>query len=136
MRVECGCVRLPQNPAKHPILIRPFNFQFLEFPPLKFRSYQADRQMPAWIVQGLDGNPVLMFPIFIAVRTVPLLQPLQVVRVHIISLPASGQLLINAETGQVGTGQQPTAATPTVRTRSSTDNWLNVIHSSDKDLGL
>ena len=103
MRVECWRVRLPQNPAKHPILIRPFNFQFLEFPPLKFRSYQADRQMPTWIVQGLDGNPVLVFPIFIAVCTVPSLQPFQVVRIHIISLPASTQLLINAETGQVST---------------------------------
>jgi len=96
MGVECGRVRLPQNPAEHPILIRPRNFQFLEFSPLKFRSYQADRQMPAWIVQGLDGNPVLMFPIFIAVRTVPSLQPFQVVRVHIISLPASAQPLISA----------------------------------------
>jgi hypothetical protein len=38
----------------------------------------------------------LMFPILIAVRTVPSLQPFQVVRVHIISLPASAQLLINA----------------------------------------
>ncbi len=101
MRVECWRVRLPQNPAKHPILIRPFNFQFLEFPPLKFRSHQADRQMPSWIVQGLDGNPVLVFPIFIAVCTVPSLQPFQVVRIHIISLPASTQLLINAEIGQV-----------------------------------
>ena len=96
MGVECGRVRLPQDPAEHPILIRPFNFQFLEFSPLKFRSYQADRQMPAWIVQGLDGNPVLMFPIFIAVRAVPSLQPFQVVRVHIIILPASAQPLINA----------------------------------------
>src|SRR6266478_8649218 len=101
MRVECWRVRLPQNPAKHPILIRPFNFQFLEFPPLKFRSYQADRQMPTWIVQGLDGNPVLVFPIFIAVCTVPSLQPFQVVRIHIISLPASTQLLINAVIVQV-----------------------------------
>jgi len=96
MRVECCRVRLPQNPAEHPILIRPFNYPVLEFLPLKFRSYQADRQMPAWIVQGLDGNPVLMFPIFIAVRTVPSLQPFQVVRVHIISLPASAQPLISA----------------------------------------
>src|SRR6267378_5970478 len=101
MRVECWRVRLPQNPAKHPILIRPFNFQFLEFPPLKFRSYQADRQMPTWIVRGLDGNPVLVFPIFIAVCTVPSLQPFQVVRIHIISLPASTQLLINAVTGEL-----------------------------------
>jgi hypothetical protein len=52
--------------------------------------------MPAWIVQGLDGNPVSMFPIFISVRTVPSLQPFQVICVHIISLPASAQLLINA----------------------------------------
>ncbi len=101
MRVEFGSARLPQNPTKHPILIRPFNIQFLKFPPLKFRSYQADRQMPAWIIQGLDGNPVSMFPIFIAVRTIPLLQPFQVVRVHIISLPASAQLLINAVTEQL-----------------------------------
>jgi len=80
MRVECGRARVPQNPAKHPIFIRPFNIQFLEFPPLKFRPYQADCQMPAWIIQGLEGNSVSMFPIVIAVRTIPSLQPFQVVR--------------------------------------------------------
>ena len=81
MRIECGRVRLPQDPANHPILTRPFNSKFREFPPLKFRSNQVDRQMPAWVVQSLDGNPVSKFPIFIAVRTVPSLQPFEIVRV-------------------------------------------------------
>jgi len=73
MTMESRCVRLPKNPAIYPIHFCPFNFYVFELAPFKLRACQIDCQVPARIVQSFNGNPVLVFPIPVAVGKIPLL---------------------------------------------------------------
>ena len=89
MAVENRRVRLPKNPAIYPIHFCSLNFYVIEISPLKLRAGQIDCQVPAWIVQRLNGNPVLVFPIAVTVGEIPLLQPSKIIGAHDRSLPAS-----------------------------------------------
>ena len=73
MTMESRCVRLPKNPAIYPIQFCPLNSYVFEFAPLKCGACQIDCQVPARIVQSLNGNPVLVFPIPVALGKIPLL---------------------------------------------------------------
>jgi hypothetical protein len=65
------------NPTTIPIPIRALDPHLAEGSFLEPRTLQVDLNGPPGIVQTLDGDAVLMFPISIGVRQVSILQPSQ-----------------------------------------------------------